>query len=115
LTNPTAHYALGSGFQLARAFGPLGWNDEKEYSVIDDETAPEKALFSSFADPRGLFPHPTPHSPPPTPFVIPDERRQPRDLGSRPSHQPVMTVLQIDLVDRSTGRKPGRFVKTATF
>ena len=34
LTNLSAHYALGSGFQLARASGPLGWNDEER--VIDD-------------------------------------------------------------------------------
>jgi hypothetical protein len=33
LTNPPAHHALRSGFQLARASGPLGWNDEEEYSV----------------------------------------------------------------------------------
>ena len=42
------------------------------------------------------IPHPTSHIPLPTPSVIPDERRQPRDLGSRPSHQPAVTVLRID-------------------
>ncbi len=34
-TIPTAHHALSHGFQLARACGPLGWNDEKrEFGLL---------------------------------------------------------------------------------
>ena len=33
LTRPNAYHVLSSGFQLARASGPLGWNDEEVYSV----------------------------------------------------------------------------------
>jgi len=45
--------------------------------------------------PTSHIPHPTSHIPLPTPSVIPDERHKPRDLGSRPSHRPAMTVLRI--------------------
>jgi len=56
-----------------------------------------------FPHPTSHFPLPTPHIPHPIPFVIPDERRQPRDLGSRPGHRPVTRVLRID---STTGCEP---------
>jgi len=53
-------------------------------------------LRTTYYAPLSNRPLPTPHIPQPTPCVIPDERRKPRDLGSRPSHRPVMGVLRID-------------------
>ena len=93
----------------------------EEYSSNADKTEPEKNTFvlsqdrkplkhqamsytprkanhslTAYHELRTTHRFTTPHIPLPTPFVIPDERHKPRDLGSRPSHRPAVALLRID-------------------